>query len=175
MRQLSLTTTSRLNYTRPALPPRQWISFLNRNSSFLKKNCPQPAAVDGAADNFMVRLHHLQQHTFDLYCYRPDVDEDIWEYPEKYGDCEDYCIFMLVNTPTYNLKPHCSRLLICRTPAGIGHMMFGYETVNSTYIIDSTSDMIAQPHERILHDYRFIKAYIPGQWWWRKIEGWSYT
>ncbi|WP_159591839.1 transglutaminase-like cysteine peptidase [Chelativorans xinjiangense] len=99
---------------------------------------------------------------------RTDVElwgiEELWSYPDLYGDCEDYVLekrrlLMEAGMPAANLL-----ITVVRQPNGDGHAVLTVTTNMGDFILDNLQPRVLAWSET---DYQFLKRQSPrhaGQW-----------
>jgi predicted transglutaminase-like cysteine proteinase len=80
--------------------------------------------------------------------------EEVWSYPDKFGDCEDYVLekrkeLMQLGVPAGNVL-----ITVVRQPSGDGHAVLTVHTSNGDYILDNLEPRILSWADT---DYTYLK------------------
>ena len=103
----------------------------------------------------LVRINTYSNNTIapftDFQIYK---EEEVWAYPERYGDCEDYVLMKRKMLMEQGWPPSSLLITVVRQPNGEGHAVLTVRTSRADYILDNLSNEIRPWHKT---PYRFLK------------------
>jgi predicted transglutaminase-like cysteine proteinase len=100
----------------------------------------------------------------------PVTDQDLWgvpelwSYPQKRGDCEDYVLFKRRQLMENGLSGHDLLITVVRQPNGDGHAVLTVRTDRGDFVLDNLEPKILLWTKT---PYRFLKRQsveAPGEW-----------
>lgn len=97
----------------------------------------------------------------DMEYYRV---EELWTYPERYGDCEDFVLLKRHMLMQRGWPASSLLITVVRQPNGDGHAVLTVRTDRADYVLDNLSDRIMPWNQT---EYRFLKrqsASNSGRW-----------
>ncbi|MFZ1814241.1 MAG: transglutaminase-like cysteine peptidase [Rhizobiaceae bacterium] len=90
--------------------------------------------------------------------------EELWTYPQSYGDCEDYVLLKRKLLLEKGWPPSSLLITVVRQPNGDGHAVLTVRTDASDFILDNLNDRVLAWNET---RYQFLKrqaAANSGRW-----------
>lgn len=90
--------------------------------------------------------------------------EELWTYPQNYGDCEDYVLLKRHQLMEMGWPASSLLITVVRQPNGDGHAVLTVRTDRADYVLDNLRDRILPWNET---EYRYVKrqaAAHSGHW-----------
>jgi predicted transglutaminase-like cysteine proteinase len=150
------------------------LEFCGRNPGECQGQSAAEPASFAAVSSAMAKVNASVNATFPE---KTDNDiygaEDVWAYPERFADCEDFALLKRRRLIDAGIAPANLPLTMVKLPGGTAHIVVTVRTDRGDFVLDNLTDTI-KPWRQT--GYRFLKLQSPqhaGHW--RDVAGGSDT
>ncbi|WP_193178316.1 transglutaminase-like cysteine peptidase [Oricola sp. NBU1457] len=128
-------------------------------------NNVEPDRLTEASWRTMVRINAVVNATITP---RTDMQmwgrEEIWSYPVKYGDCEDYVLLKRHDLIAAGFKPSNLLITVVLQPNGDGHAVLTVRTDHGDFILDNLVGAVMDWRDTRYHYLKRQSTSNAGKW-----------